>query len=248
MSCTIYDKGRAPFPGTEGSVAWHDRWWTHDSAVAPAIYCHQALTTALSPFAATGDVNDLAVRAIIHRLGRRGVPCITSDQAGTSSWSNAAAVGTVGNALTYAGARLGSRSDKAVLFGTSMGSLLALNYTQMNPSKVLAVAVMLPIPDLEWVHDNGPAPIPANIETAFGGLAAYNAAKAGYNPMNHTANFAGVPVRMWYSDDDPTAVPERAIAFATATGATIESLGAVGHTLTGIDADAVADWLAEFAL
>jgi alpha-beta hydrolase superfamily lysophospholipase len=86
----------------------------------------------------------------------------------------------------------------------------------------------------------------AQIDTAFGGNAAYLAAVGTSNPMTRAASFQGVPVKLWYSTDDPSVPTAHVASFATAAGAPTASLGAVGHSAGSLTAEALTSFFAPY--
>lgn len=248
MGVTVYNKGQSPFTATEANVVWLSRTWTSSPRPIPVIYGHHATGTALTPFASTADPTDAAVGRIIRGLTSLNLAVISGDQAGTSSFSNPAALATVDAAISYLNTTLGTRTDKVAFVTDSMGTLLAWNWALRNPTRVAAIAALLPVPNLYWLYRNGPGAIPTNIEIAFGGAAAYLAVEPEYDPAQRFDELVHIPTRLWVSEDDPVAIPANAIDFAEKVGATYTSLGAVGHTLVGFDENEVIDWLSPYVL
>jgi hypothetical protein len=200
-------------------------------------------------------------RGIIHCHGRGGTPAdatvlggglfyviqacgaiapnIMPTLGGTTTWGNDVSQTKLGDAITYLQGTLGAASGTVCIYAASMGALTALNYYRANPTKVAAIALGMPAVDLAYEHDNNIGGWAVEIETAYGGTSAYNAAVAGHDPMQHTSDFTGVPMKVWYASDDTAAITARQQAFISATGCQSQNLGAVGHTLTAVPADEV---------
>jgi pimeloyl-ACP methyl ester carboxylesterase len=138
-----------------------------------------------------------------------------------------------------------AQTDKVLLLGQSQGSLNALAWAMRNPELVAGVACILPIPSLAAMHDSPGAPsYAASIEAAYGGLAGYTAAVGDHDPDQNRELLAGVPIKFWYSNNDPTSPPAPALAFAAATGVEAVDMGALGHLPGAQYAPDVAAWLA----
>lgn len=118
----------------------------------------------------------------------------------------------------------------------SMGALTGLNWYRLNPLAVSAIALIIPALDLEDLHDNRGLDAAIEAPNAFGSEAAYLAAIAERSPIENAADFQDVPIRIYYSSDDPICLPVICEAFAEATNAELVSLGAIGHNATTLDA------------
>lgn len=206
------------------------------TGATPVIYCHHATGMAWTPLRQQGQtVTDANIALIMESLAVLGHPVIASDQGGASSWNSATARQRVTDALNFISAQTGCRADRVLLYGDSMGSLLALSWARANLAKVAAICCALPLPDFVRTHAQGGAPIPANIEAAWGGLAAWQAGVNAVDPMQHLTDYEGVPIQLHYSVDDPLALPADSIAFAAAVSSAeaIAFSGAGGHNEAG---------------
>lgn len=151
-------------------------------------------------------------------------------------WGNSAAVIRI-HAL-YNFARLGYGFDRQIhLFGVSMGAACVLNYARTKPKNVASIAVAAPAVDLQDIEDNGRAtgyglPAPS---TAFGGSRPPDI----WNPLTQAelGKFDGVPIKVWYSNNDTICTKASSEAFIAATGAEGVNIGdqpggvIVGHGL-----------------
>lgn len=171
-----------------------------------------------------------------------GLPVVTADFGG-NHWGRDDGITKVSALWAYFQSR-GLASDKVDLIAISMGTLLALNWAKANPTAVRRILCVNPAVDLADFHDNNRGGYAAEIETAYGGAAAYATAKTAHNPAENTASFAGLPIDLYYSTDDTIVVPSTVTAFAAASGATAHSLGAVAHTAGSLSAAEVAAVLA----
>lgn len=165
-----------------------------------------------------------------------GIPVIACDLGGAATWGNDTAQSRIQSAWDYLVAQSGCASDKVLLYSRSMGTFEAWLWALANPTKVAAIASSLLAVDLIGIHDGDLGGFATEIETAYGGSSGWNAAKAAHDPYSLRASYAGLfPSAIWYSTDDPLALPARATTFGAAVGATMHSLGAVAHTDANLD-------------
>lgn len=226
----------------EGEAVFSSRLWKPGTASVPAIYCHHATGTARSAILPTSET-DFSIRRIIEAVTLAGHPVIATDQGGASNWGADPAPARMDGALARIG-EFGARTDRVLLLADSMGAVVALNWARANPELVAAVALLVPVVNMEHAHDNASAPLPANIEAAYGGNAAYLAALATRNPFEHQEAYAEMPIRLWYSDDDPTAAASQVLEFAEGSDSDAVSMGAVGHAVpAAFDVAPVAEFL-----
>lgn len=133
------------------------------------------------------------------------------------------------------------------LVGSSMGALTCLNWARQNVSSVKAIALFIPALDLDDIYQNDKAGLRNDIETAYG--ITYPTPIPNLNthsPVAYPADVAGIPIRIWASDDDPwgsaTAVCQ---AWSTAVGGstvTVFSVGSVQHTVVTWAPGVAAEW------
>jgi predicted alpha/beta hydrolase family esterase len=176
----------------------------------------------------------------------RSFPVFCPDAAGGNTWGNDNAQTALGGAFTQFTAFRGVKTDKVVVYGGSMGCLNACNWAMANPTLVAGIILVLPAVSLQDLHDNRYVDAPTNsnpigphVETAYGGLSAYQTALPTHDP-NTTANrttLSQFPIQMHYSTNDLVAIPSIATDFATATGAAIYSMGAIGHSAGTLNYD-----------
>lgn len=213
------------------------------------IYCHARSATAYEPLdtrtrpAVAASGYDYA--KLCERLVQTGLPLISCDLSGMTHWGNPTALSRIGSAFTFLQSKLGARSDRVLLAGTSMGVLTALNYARAN--QVLVKAVLGMFPALDWA-DTGLGAYTTEMDTAYGGNAARLAAAGTSNPATYAATL-NVPVYLLYSTGDAVARPAPVTTFASTapqvTTATISSAGAhVAAAITDAELNAGRDWLA----
>jgi pimeloyl-ACP methyl ester carboxylesterase len=173
------------------------------------------------------------------------MPAIATDAGGNLTWGNSTAQTAMDATMTYFTSQLGAK-DQVILLGQSMGGTTVLNWARNNPSKVAAIVLHLPIVDLQDIVDNNRGPgLGPTVPPAYGNPLG-DVIPPAFNPAANTADYVGMPIRIWYSTNDLSCDPGVVAAFGTAVGATMTSLGAVGHSITGIDYDDMAAWIAQF--
>lgn len=240
--CTA--KATGLYAAGETHVFHWERTYKPDSTKRPIIWCHQHTGSAASTMPPAHSVYG------IEALAAAGHPVIAADLGGGSTWGSDASLARLTDAFNYIVAQMGAKSDKALLWGGSMGTLTALLWAKANPTKVAALAAALPVVNLQDVHDNrsfGGTVYSTVIEAAYGSAANYNAALPNKNPAASPGSFTNIPMKFWYSDDDPVAVPSEVASFASATGAAKASYGAQGHTFNGLKLGDVRDFLTSYA-
>lgn len=220
--------------GTEAAMSMVSSRYKPDATKPAVLYLHGRAATG------TQLVDPNWALASATALAEGGYAVVSPLCGSMTNWGNDAAQTKVGDAKTYAQDTaatnpLKAKTGKVGLLGASMGGLLALVWALNNPTLVACVGLIDPVVDLAYEHDNNVGGLAAEIETAYTNLAGYTAAVAAHDPMQHTASYVGVPIKMWYSSDDTVAVTARQQAFIAATGCQSVALGAVGHSGATVD-------------
>lgn len=179
---------------------------------------------------------------------------IAADLVNAQNWGTDAAQSRVADSWSYLQTTRGVPSSKTLLFALSMGALAALNWAFDNPTKVAAIALIIPITDLKDAHDNRGFSALIESAQAYGSHSAYLAAEPTHNPSatGRQAALAGIPIKLWYSTDDPAAVASVCLAWAASMNSqggnvTTTSMGAVSHTASALDPEQVAEFLLAYA-
>jgi hypothetical protein len=115
-------------------------------------------------------------------------------------------------------------SGKVHLVGVSMGGLCALNWAKANPTLVQSITLLIPVVDVQAVYDADRGGFAASIAAAHGGRPPDSE-----NPADNTGSFTGIPTRLYYSTTDTITLAAEQEASAAGSGATLVSMGAVGH-------------------
>lgn len=238
----------------EAQVVYRDKFWKPNAAITPVVYCHHATGGALTPFgpaAAFTNVTEQSLAAMIERLTVLGHPCISADQAG-DSWGNDTGQTRLDGSITQISSITGCSSSKVLLLADSMGSVIALNWARANPTKVAAIAILLPIPDLTWAYsDPGGNVLSTGINTAYGGAPGYTTAQPTHNPALFPGAYKNMQIKLWYCDNDAVGSASQVSSFVTAVKAqngsgfiSSESMGSFGHTIdSSFNINKVTDFL-----
>lgn len=248
---TSYGVGYSALAPTEQQITAYGRKYVAGSATGCLIF-HGSTDKAISPYK-TPYGSGLPGTGLMEALAQRGIPSMSADWAGANPWGNDTAIARVGDGyswFTSTSARAAqAKTGKVLLAGFSMGACNALNWATRNLPSVAAIVIGIPVVDMQHMHDDG---IDATVmETAYGGLAAWQAALPTHDPINFASTFAGVPIAAWYGDPDTDGVirPADVEAFAAAVGSScvLHSLGSAPHNVNLIPSADMADFLAAHA-
>ena len=143
------------------------------------------------------------------------------------------------------------------ILGVSMGTLCTLNWAVRNPTKVASLGLMLGMVNPRGFADDGrltggtgnPSYEPPVVDpsVAYGG-----AVPTAYNPLSRASEYAGIPIKMWQSNNDSVCYLSEATTFAASNDAEIVNIGnqppafsIIGHGLrSGFRSGDVADFFA----
>lgn len=212
-------KGFGQVQAAEGHVLGIPDRWAYSQEKRGVIVLRGASGDHMASF---GDVLGYA---------KAGFPAIACDFGSTSGvlWGNDTALARIDAAWAYLKSQLNAKPDKVGLAAGSGGCINAFNWAKRNLGSVAAIAGVIPGISLVDIHDNNRNSLAANVEAAYGGAAGYAAAVAARDPNAWAASLAGPPIKLWYSSDDPVAIPSFVGPFATATQAQTVNMGPLGH-------------------
>lgn len=209
------------------------------------LVCHGANQRAVTAVSGVDEMRPLARHMADAGLIGLAIDCNAPPAAsGLQNWGNAASVTRTQAAVDFAVASLGARADGILALTTSMGAFTLLNWARTRLGLLRGAALLIPGLDLQDIRDNNRSGAQGFIDTAYGGSGALAAAYPTRSPLVYRAELAGAPLRLWTSSDDPVCQPAASATFAAATGAPIVSLGAVGHSVSGLRVGDVVDYLA----
>jgi hypothetical protein len=156
---------------------------------------------------------------ILYRLVALGHPLISAHNGG-ETWGNNTGVSRVVDDVAYLQGAMGAPAGKVIVFGASMGGIVAMNYTRAHPDKVACLVLIRPVCNA------------ALINAAYGG--AYNNTTDGpnHNPVLFANQLAGIPTQIWYASNDAIITPSTVLAVVAGigAGATATDTAPGGHT------------------
>ena len=218
----------------QAAILPRSRASTADGARPGAVYSHGA----------TDKARWVAKHPAAWVAAGQGYPVLSRDFSG-DHWGNDTAIARMDQAAAYMTGTFGAKVGKLVLVAHSMGGCHLLNWATRNPSQVAAVILSCPVLDLKNMHDANVSGYAASIETAYGGLAGYQAAATAHNPMDFAGTLAALPIRVYYSTNDPVCTPAQVSSFAGAAGSLCSSysMSASGHTQEVVPPADVLSWM-----
>jgi pimeloyl-ACP methyl ester carboxylesterase len=243
----IWGRGYRPAPDqNEQQIAFYGTRPLRTNAV-PVIMCHGYNVLA----DAFVDTTGAALPAEWHTARGIGLANgfgLAIDAGGLSTWGIDAVVapgGAIDDAIAYAAAQYGTRTDKVALYGTSMGAANVLGWAWRNPGKVHALVTTIGLLGLDSLRIRNVLGLGDVMVAVYGGLAAFQAAVPTHDPLANLANLAPLGDRMhlFYSPTDLITPGSEVDQFVAATGCAATNVGNDGHTLTTWNPQMVLDWL-----
>lgn len=206
---------------SRGTVGGLDQRYGHDRLYKPG-----SRKGVLAMYGATGTRDsffdlDRADRTTLRGIGGFGFAFGTIDV--LEYWGNS----TIRTNMSTLRTNLQSgtfASGKVHLLGFSAGGTACLNWAKANPTLVQSICLVIPAVDIQDIYDNNRSGFQASISAAYGGRPA-----DADNPADNAASFVDFPIRIYYSTNDTICIASTITTFATATGAELISMGAVGH-------------------
>jgi hypothetical protein len=198
----------------------------------------------------TADSTFNSDRADMEALARAGYVVAIGDISQTltqGTFGNSTSQSRIASLRTFmqgTSSPLRAAAGKMHMVAGSGGVAAMLNYARANPTNVASMVGLLPLLDLQDLYENrtDATVTQAEINAAYGGNV--TASYATHNPSasGNQAALAGIPLKLYYSTNDsyiPVATVTTYKSLLETAGGTceIESLGAVGHTDTGLAYD-----------
>lgn len=147
------------------------------------------------------------------------------------SWGLASVDAKVTAAWTLAKTSYGAKTDKVVLFGGSMGGCTAALWAANNPTLCAGIGMVIPVLDTKDCRDNNRNGFATNINGAFGGAAAFDAAEPTRNPRYTSTAIAAAKIPVVANAGERDVVTPYAItqAWCAEAGATLLTIPAGLH-------------------
>lgn len=232
-------RGSPSYRASEGHLLFAGRLQDTPGDI-PVVFCHGFALTVPLMYDEIRDADYVQTWQAV--AGGAKIPVLASDQGGPSTWGIddvVAPSGAIDDLLDWAHNPASSppfrtSNTKVALLGESMGCLNALGWAWRNPGKVAAIVLRAPVVALDAFHDRNSALFGSIIETAYGGLAAYNAALPTHDPMQNLdlIRAFGHKIQLWAGTSDELIPPSEVQAFA-------ELVGAEYHEIPGMHADLI---------
>lgn len=231
--------GRGIYAASENHALINYRGAKRDGSRYGVIYCHSH----------NNDIGEALVpgyvEPLLSRLAELGVLVVAATLGGASAWGNSTAKARVADAATFLAAQ-GAKSGKVGLVGFSMGGPTACNYMRQDTSKVAGALLIDPAVNMNRLHDSDISGGQAEIEAAYGGAAAWTAAKAASDPQTNAAAHAGPPMHCYWDTGDTIITDADVTNFVAGVGATAtktNKTSGFGHDPRSVPTSE-ADWLA----
>lgn len=194
------------------------------------VVCHGALANGHS-FGAVGQRRDLDL------LAATGLVVVAADLGGDTA-GNDTNLSRLAEIVNWAKRNYSVDTSRVVLVADSLGAMGALGWAWRNTVQFAGASLRVPVVCADLIHDRDPGGVGALIDTAYGGGAAWDTAKAGRDPLANASLIEAFAddVRIWYSTDDPTVIPSDITTFTAASGVRAVPLGAVQHVEASIRA------------
>lgn len=220
--------------------------WRKATRVPPIIWCHGVLVDGRVIRQGAGGIPGFVYYDTMAEIADRlGTVLISADYGGASTWANDTAIGRIDTMVTWAGANLGTRTDRVIVAGESMGTLLALNWAWRNWQKVLAVWLRGPIVRMLDFYNANPGGLAALMDAAYTNHAGFLAALPTHDPAQNMAALTvlGPVTRLDATRDDELIPAMWAPQYAATTGALARLHPGTHADNVYVDRDEVADWL-----
>ncbi len=211
------------------------------------LFCHGAEGSSVQMFDPT-----LGYEPTIAKLaGQAELPVVAADLGSVLNtsdvWGDDTGMSRMTDAWNWLKSTSGgkAKTDACVLVGGSMGGLMAIDWAYRNPTLVKAIAIIIPVLDLQDVYQNNRSGLEPQINAAYGGAPDYSTR----SPMNLASSLAGMPIKIWYSTTDPvTPSTSTNTTFQSSVGSSclVQSLGAVGHTFSAVNPDDILSFLSNY--
>lgn len=191
-----------------------------------------------------------AGRSLVSAIARRGMAVGSYDLGNTVEWGNDRHVSRISSGWTHLQGF--APSDRVLLLAVSMGAQAVVNWVRQfrDSVDIGAIALLLPAidtKDIAYAEAGGRLDLAEWIFNAFGSEAGFRLSEPSHNAYNHAEALLGIPVCIWYSEDDPVTPVSRMGRWGAICSARMRSLGSVGHDGSAAPYAEMAAWLRQYA-
>lgn len=139
-------------------------------------------------------------------------------------WGNATQRANMSSAVSALQSNGWFQADPIHLYGGSAGGVCVLQWALANPSRVASIVLNITPVDLQSLYDRDALSLQSSIGTAYGGRPGDSD-----NPALRADEFTEIPMRIFYSNDDPVGLAAETELFITESGAEGINMGDQGH-------------------
>lgn len=222
---TWYRGYRPPPDDAENIIAYLPRYADVRGRV-PMVYCHGA-----GGIVRTVDNYNFDHRWILGIVNSLQTICLYPDLHTQMAAGTDPAIQAVTDAINWSAAKFGTRTDKVIICGGSMGGCTGLNWMWRNPDKVFCSALTIPLLNLQLLVADNLFGFGDLIIAEYGGLAAYNAALPTHAPEQNWDLIQPFADRLhvYQGIDDALCKTPWANEFAAETGCVYTVVPNAGH-------------------
>lgn len=205
----------------------------------PFVYCHSAVGTPLEFAGLFNDLSDIS-RSVVEQ----GLTC-TLTPGRPASYGNPTAQSDLDATIAYARSTMGSSVGKVILMGSSMGSELIFAWALEHKEDIACIVVFNPVVDLNYVYENDILGQRSAVGTAWG-VTHPTPLPEGAQYGERASELLGLPIKIYYGEDDPYNPPEIINIFSQESGAELVGFEGIGHDnaiLSLIDMQDIIDFI-----
>lgn len=246
MTASVYSQATG-----EGTCVLLPQGYAHDGTKRGVVFCHGNTADATQTIGQTPAPSQPGTARLLKAIADAGFPVIGCDFGG-NNWGNQASVALVAAAVTYLqGPDVNAKAGTVLLVGQSMGNATAMVYALNYPSKVAGILGAIPVSDINDIEVNNRGGNASYINAAYGGAWSQATYGAAHNPTTFAGSLTGIPIKLWYANDDAVVLPSTVTTLAGECGAVTVNLGNVGGHGDGavgsVPTQDAIDWLVSYS-
>lgn len=159
-----------------------------------------------------------------------------------TSWGNSTQLANITTAINALQSSGWFPADPVFLYGGSAGGMVLTKWALANPSRVGALVTNIAPFDLQSIYDDNVLGLQSSVSAAYGGRPS-----DAENPVLRGDELTSIPIKVFYSNDDPVSYPSASQTFIADSGATAVNMGNQGHNWDSrlVNAQTVAAFFSE---